>query len=69
MKKYQKPKLKVEKVKINFFMSKLWWVDQFNFVGDVYAQYGDSGYGDGGDGGYDSGNVDAVGGGDSSSMM
>lgn len=47
IKKYIKPKIKRRKVKLNYFLSKVFWLDQFNFIGTVYAQSG--GY----DGGYD----------------
>jgi hypothetical protein len=36
--KYQKPHIKSKKIKISFFMSKVAILDQFNFIGDVYAQ-------------------------------
>lgn len=38
--KYYKPKIAVKKVKISFFLSNIFWLDQFNMVGDVYAQSG-----------------------------
>lgn len=43
-KKYIAPNLVGEKIKINFFQN-VWWTNQFDIVGDVYAQsdnYGDS---------------------------
>ncbi len=41
--RYQKPAIKSKKVKISFFMSKVSILDQFNLVGDVYAQSGGGG--------------------------
>ena len=38
--KYQKPIIKTKKIKISFFMSKVSVLDQFNIIGDVYAQSG-----------------------------
>lgn len=38
--KYHKPKIISKSVMISFFMSKVWWIDQFNFTGNVYAQSG-----------------------------
>jgi hypothetical protein len=54
---YQKPKIKVKKVKMSFFHSNIWWLDQFNLVGEVYAQSGGSSFSDGSysDGGYGDG--------------
>ena len=45
--KYQKPTIISKKIKISFFMSKMTILDQFNIIGDIYAQSGGSG-GDGG---------------------
>lgn len=41
LKRYLKPKISERKVKINFFLSNITWVDQFSLLGDVYAQSGD----------------------------
>lgn len=53
---YVKPKMTSKKVKISHFLSKVFWMDQFNFVGNVYAQSGgppgDGGYGGRSDGSY-----------------
>lgn len=49
-KRYIPPKIKVKKVKLSFFMQNVSWLDQFNIIGNVYAQSGCSG--GGGDGGY-----------------
>ncbi len=40
VKRYIKPEVTSKKVKISFFLSKVFWVDNFNLVGDVYAQSG-----------------------------
>lgn len=37
-KKYLKPKMSNRKVKLNFFLSNISMLDQFNFIGSVYAQ-------------------------------
>lgn len=42
---YKKPKINSKKVKISFFLSKTSWIDQFSFVGQVYAQSGGGGDG------------------------
>lgn len=60
-KNYIKPKISTKKIRLNYFLSKVWWIDQFKFFGNVYAQSGGSG-GGGSDGGYnDSGYLDASG--------
>ncbi len=41
-KKYISPAIRAKKIKLNFFFSQNVWYDQFNVVGKVYAQYGDS---------------------------
>lgn len=41
--KYIKPKIKSKKIKISFFLSSASWIDQFNFIGQVYAQSGGNG--------------------------
>lgn len=58
--KYFTPQIKIKKIKVNFFLSKFYWIDQFNLIGDVYAQSGgcanvDSGGGGQGTGGPESG--------------
>lgn len=40
--KYLKPQIKIKKLKISFFLTKTLWIDQFNLMGKVYAQYGDT---------------------------
>lgn len=39
-KKYMAPQIKFKKIKVNFFLSNFFWIDEFNMVGDVYAQSG-----------------------------
>lgn len=46
--RYQKPLMKAKKVTVSFFLSKIALLDQFNILGNVYAQSGsDGGYGGG----------------------
>jgi len=46
--KYIKPKIVAKKIRLNHFLSNVWWIDRFNFVGSVYAQSGgEGGYIDG----------------------
>lgn len=39
-KEYKKPHFTSKKIKLSFFLSNIFWLDQFNLVGDVYAQSG-----------------------------
>lgn len=45
-KRYQKPQIKSKKIKFSFFLTQVTLLDQFSFMGNVYAQYG--GYSEGG---------------------
>lgn len=40
MPKYISPKITSKKIKLSFFLSNVMWLDQFNLVGNVYAQSG-----------------------------
>lgn len=35
---YSKPKITQKKIKISYFLSNVHWLDQFNLIGNVYAQ-------------------------------
>lgn len=40
---YIKPKIKSKKIKLSFFLSRIAALDQFSFIGNIYAQSGCAG--------------------------
>jgi len=38
LKKYIKPKIYTKKIKVNFFLTPMGFIDHFNLMGNIYAQ-------------------------------